>query len=168
MSKTRTQTSAGDASSRFNRSRLLKLQEKLVSSDLVIFLRTARAACHQHERVQHLACRSCVCSLACKMLDQTSRFTCMPLGPNIPGCFRLLELHSAGLRSDVRCTLFHSSCLDAEYEALSYVWGEPIFTNDILLSNQAFHVTENLYSALNHLRYLDKSRILWADAICIK
>jgi hypothetical protein len=89
------------------------------------------------------------------------------LDPNSPGYFRLLELHPAGLASGVRCTLFYSSFLEAKYKALSYLWGKPIFSMNIFLSSQAFHITENLYSALNRLRYPNKSRLLWADAIYI-
>ncbi|KAK3987186.1 heterokaryon incompatibility protein-domain-containing protein [Cladorrhinum sp. PSN332] len=61
------------------------------------------------------------------------------------------------------------------FEALSYVWGLPpkdstyqvsIMTND---SDDIYplELTENLDIALRHLRYPDKHRILWIDAICI-
>lgn len=33
--------------------------------------------------------------------------------------------------------------------------------------NNTFGLTENLYSALLHLRYEDETRIMWIDAICI-
>ena len=53
------------------------------------------------------------------------------------------------------------------YEALSYVWGNSTVTLPILLNGLEFQVTTNLESALRHLRYHDRTRILWADAICI-
>lgn len=53
------------------------------------------------------------------------------------------------------------------YEALSYVWGNPTVTLPILLDGQDFQVTANLASALRHLRYHDRNRTLWIDAMCI-
>ena len=66
------------------------------------------------------------------------------------------------------------------YEALSYVWGNPILEDDdipfekepersraIRLDGHHFIVGRNLHSALQHLRHEDKPRILWIDAVCI-
>jgi len=46
---------------------------------------------------------------------------------NVPGSFRLVELHAGKLGSEVQCSLIHSFWANATYEALSYIWGEPIF-----------------------------------------
>jgi hypothetical protein len=62
-----------------------------------------------------------------------------------------------------------------DYEALSYVWGDPTVTLLIhiaaggLDSSGYFEagVTTNLESALRHLRLKDVPRCLWVDAICI-
>ncbi|KAH0594002.1 hypothetical protein MHUMG1_08325 [Metarhizium humberi] len=64
--------------------------------------------------------------------------------------------------------LFHA-CLDENpgFEALSYTWGSPSPTYDISINACAFPVSGNLRKALDDLRYPDKPRILWADAICI-
>jgi Heterokaryon incompatibility protein (HET) len=35
-----------------------------------------------------------------------------------------------------------------EYEALSYVWGDPLITRPIKLNGQPYHATENLEAAL--------------------
>ncbi|UZP43499.1 hypothetical protein NXS19_011311 [Fusarium pseudograminearum] len=53
------------------------------------------------------------------------------------------------------------------YTALSYVWGTTTKPKLIHCNSIPFYVTQNLYSALIHLR--DKSRpiVLWIDAICI-
>ncbi|KAH8885373.1 HET-domain-containing protein [Thozetella sp. PMI_491] len=63
------------------------------------------------------------------------------------------------------------------YEALSYTWGSPspckaIFARqssaaDSPKSFSTFKIGENLYHALKHLRYDDKKRTMWIDAICI-
>ncbi|KAH7070389.1 ankyrin repeat-containing domain protein, partial [Paraphoma chrysanthemicola] len=53
------------------------------------------------------------------------------------------------------------------FEALSYTWGTNERTKQIILNGERFMLTENLYSALQSLRFEDKDRILWIDAICI-
>lgn len=60
------------------------------------------------------------------------------------------------------------------YEALSYVWGptERKRTIEVELADDlgkavSMEVTDNLYSALHHLRRESRHRFLWVDAICI-
>ncbi|KAF2251561.1 HET-domain-containing protein [Trematosphaeria pertusa] len=54
------------------------------------------------------------------------------------------------------------------YEALSYCWGDVSDTVPItLLHPVRYEVTKNLAAALRNLRYKDKHRVLWVDAICI-
>jgi hypothetical protein len=69
---------------------------------------------------------------------------------------------------DIRCELFNTT-LDAkeDFEALSYTWGNPSETSPVVLHGQRHDVTKNLASALRHLRYHDRQRILWVDALCI-
>jgi hypothetical protein len=68
----------------------------------------------------------------------------------------------------IRCQLFRTSLSSRPtYETLSYRWGDPTKTVSILLHEQPVSVTVNLESALRHLRRVDESRILWADALCI-
>ncbi|KAL8284383.1 hypothetical protein RB597_001620 [Gaeumannomyces tritici] len=100
---------------------------------------------------------------------------------------RLLRLFRAVDPEDgIKCEIFQSlldedQALNVEYEALSYTWsdatdegprpGEAPGPKRILIQviNDlcTFHVTENLYLALKHLRLPDSDRILWIDAICI-
>lgn len=54
-----------------------------------------------------------------------------------------------------------------DYEALSYVWGERLYYGWISLDGSFFPVTENLWGALSGLRYADRERVMWIDAICI-
>lgn len=56
---------------------------------------------------------------------------------------------------------------DRPYEALSYVWGSPEFTQEIRLNNKLFYITPNLETVLRHLRHSADERRLWVDAICI-
>jgi hypothetical protein len=60
----------------------------------------------------------------------------------------------------------------AGYHALSYTWGEPLFTKALHIVEGGkpvgdINVTENLYSALQNLRLPDKELVLWVDAVCI-
>lgn len=95
-----------------------------------------------------------------------------PLDITIAGHFRLIKLaaRSQSISDEtIRCTLITSvwSSDETPYEALSYVWGDSFTTKTIFLNNALFHVTENLYIALQYLRLPNKSRTLWSDAICI-
>jgi hypothetical protein len=57
---------------------------------------------------------------------------------------------------------------ELQYEAISYAWGSGSSKKIIMLDSKPFQVTENLYSALQNLRYDERHiRLLWIDAICI-
>ncbi|KAL8692430.1 MAG: hypothetical protein Q9224_003958, partial [Gallowayella concinna] len=57
------------------------------------------------------------------------------------------------------------------YEALSYTWGSPRLNRNVFIDSehdrQILPITENLYTALRHLRHPTVPRDIWADAICI-
>ena len=53
------------------------------------------------------------------------------------------------------------------YEAISYVWGNPERTAEILCDEQVLGITASLSGALQRVRRADETRLLWADAICI-
>ena len=64
-----------------------------------------------------------------------------------------------------------SKSLKPVYEALSYTWG---FATDLdyfyVQENEgekALAITQNLAEALRYLRYKDRPRVLWIDAICV-
>ncbi|KAL9033630.1 MAG: hypothetical protein Q9180_005847 [Flavoplaca navasiana] len=52
-------------------------------------------------------------------------------------------------------------------QALSYVWGNPEIRLPIRLGERSVSVTVNLESALRHLRYEDRPRRMWIDALSI-
>ncbi|KAG8416094.1 hypothetical protein J3459_013795 [Metarhizium acridum] len=65
---------------------------------------------------------------------------------------------------------------EPKYEALSYTWASELgsvkanVSSGSMSARQLFDEIElggNLASALKHLRFKDKSRVLWIDAICI-
>lgn len=82
---------------------------------------------------------------------------------------RLLSIEpSTNQDAALRCQLMTTNLgTHPEYEALSYVWGEPFDPASITLNGVDFAITKNLSLALHRLRLPDKERRLWVDAICI-
>jgi hypothetical protein len=86
-------------------------------------------------------------------------FTYKPLEDS--NAFRLLILHPGSNGQPIRCSLDHDSASDsAPYEALSYVWGDPSVQQTIFVEGKELYVTTNLASALAHLRYSHRQRVL--------
>lgn len=54
-----------------------------------------------------------------------------------------------------------------QYEALSYVWGDPIFGHVIYLNDVEITTTTSLGSAMKHLRTEVDYRFIWCDALCM-
>ena len=83
---------------------------------------------------------------------------------------RLLTLLPGPFGTMVQCELYTTN-LDKHsppcYEALSYAWGSEEDPVAIHLGDGSLSVTQNLGIALQHLRYPDRSRTLWIDAICL-
>lgn len=58
--------------------------------------------------------------------------------------------------------------LKAQYEAISYTWGEPLVIYPLYVDDgKHVKATSNLDQALRRLRLPATSRLLWADAVCI-
>ncbi|KAL1872053.1 hypothetical protein Daus18300_004422 [Diaporthe australafricana] len=56
---------------------------------------------------------------------------------------------------------------DLEYEAMSYTWGDPKHQVPLRGRAETVQIPENLENALKRLRYPDRRRYIWADAVCI-
>jgi hypothetical protein len=82
---------------------------------------------------------------------------------------RLITLHaSPNFDSPIECSLSHVNLDEVpEYQALSYVWGDPNVCEDIFVNGTTLPATTNLVAALRQIRYATKPLVLWADAICI-
>ncbi|KAE9376200.1 hypothetical protein N431DRAFT_502932 [Stipitochalara longipes BDJ] len=52
-------------------------------------------------------------------------------------------------------------------KSLSYTWGGPTLKHSIFIGDKELKITTNLHSAFVRLRDEKKSRMLWADAVCI-
>ncbi|OTA86022.1 hypothetical protein M434DRAFT_51030, partial [Hypoxylon sp. CO27-5] len=53
------------------------------------------------------------------------------------------------------------------YEAISYVWGDPLDKVDITCNGKTLAITAGLEVVLRHFRSPTEKKILWADAVCI-
>ena len=86
---------------------------------------------------------------------------------------RLVTIHPgvrrpSGKSDPLQCDLRHARLdQDPQYEALSYVWGDPADQKYIQLGPAQFPVTSNLHAALLRLRSEQSTRTFWIDAICI-
>ena len=85
------------------------------------------------------------------------------------GRIRLLHLKPGSGEDALSCSLRIVSLSKAPpYEAISYAWGDPVFSASILCSRKcSLAITENLSAALYQFRYPGRERVLWVDAICI-
>lgn len=81
---------------------------------------------------------------------------------------RLLTLLPGMQDELIRCNLQRVKIEHIDrYEALSYAWGNPMFSHTISVNGLPFNIGKNLFKALNYLRLPDSARVLWIDAICI-
>ncbi len=85
-----------------------------------------------------------------------------------------MTLHPGVFRSEVRVSMRNDVLSESEtpaYEALSYAWGSNEKIVNIRVEGtegcRTLAVTSNLAEALQYLRYENRSRILWIDAICV-
>ncbi|KAH8197230.1 hypothetical protein TruAng_008588 [Truncatella angustata] len=81
---------------------------------------------------------------------------------------RLLHLHPGEPSDSVQVSVTTVS-LDENpvYEAISYCWGNPREVHEIVCGGASLSPTVSLFSALVAFRLPDRTRVLWADAICI-
>lgn len=80
--------------------------------------------------------------------------------------FRYLILEPREDQEVLRCSLRTTTIADADYEAISYVWGTEIRDHEIICDGHKLKITKNLHDALTTLR-TSTARSLWADSICI-
>jgi hypothetical protein len=86
-------------------------------------------------------------------------------------CIRLLILHAAAstelsLVGQILEYSLHSE-EKGPFEALSYTWAHASTTQGIIVDGKTFNIRQNLFDALQRLRFPDRPRQLWIDAICI-
>ena len=95
-----------------------------------------------------------------------------------PDSIRLLSLEPADSdEADLHATILTARLGESPtYEALSYVWGEDVFTETLhlIVGNHAsfeirskVQITQSLASALRAFHRKTVKRFLWVDAVCI-
>jgi len=88
-----------------------------------------------------------------------------------PFAIRLVEI-LPGETEAIHC-LIHETDLGNHtsqhptFDALSYEWGSETFETHICCDGMVIPVTQNLHSALRHLRNATTRRLAWIDALCI-
>lgn len=89
--------------------------------------------------------------------------------PLTPRHIRLFQLLPGDFNSSIAIKLYECDLGKAKfaYEALSYVWGDPTRKISIECNGAELFITKNLQIALRRIRFLQKPRTLWVDAICI-
>ena len=98
----------------------------------------------------------------------SSTYTYRPVDAARQG-FRIAILEpSREFEAPIRCSLIEVSVTNKfEYEAISYVWGDPSSWACLEVEGETLIVTANLVLALRHIRHQTNARCVWADAICI-
>jgi hypothetical protein len=91
---------------------------------------------------------------------------CRSMTPGL--CIRLLHVFPGSSEAPIRCKLTRITLNTmTPYEALSYTWGYPTKTTEIMVNHTTVQVTLNLEAALRYLRRRDITRTRSVDAICI-
>jgi hypothetical protein len=83
---------------------------------------------------------------------------------------RILELLPGTEEDPIQCNLKEiglSTASSTKFESLSYTWGSPNDKTSMICNGMLLDVPANLGEALEALRFSDRSRMLWADAVCI-
>ena len=111
--------------------------------------------------------------MADQRLDASSQAYPGPPLPT-PDHIRILVLQPGRNDEEINCELVvRDPDSELEYESLSYTWGDHTDRKLIQIitpgsgAHKSFAVTANCYSALTRLRFEDRPRILWIDALCI-
>ncbi|KAF3040459.1 hypothetical protein E8E12_003153 [Didymella heteroderae] len=103
-----------------------------------------------------------VLSLKTRLSEATYRYDELP-----EHAFRYLVLHPGASNEPLVCTLRTSNVNNAEYEAISYVWGSEVQEHDIICDGTILKITSNLNEVLRQVRRAEGARNLWVDSICI-
>lgn len=98
----------------------------------------------------------------------TFRYTSLDSSTTTQPFIRLLELLPGRDSHLVKAKLKEVALSEnLRYEAVSYCWGDKENRSSITCNGHELRVPRRLEVALRNMRYSDKPRLLWADAICI-
>lgn len=87
---------------------------------------------------------------------------------------RLIKLENSKTEDRIAFKIRYTEQSTAEYDALSYLWGDPAPTREILISNEDDHEWTSFYVHENLWQFLDNAwqrkmfdRWIWTDRICL-
>ena len=83
---------------------------------------------------------------------------------------RLLALKAGPQEHVIQCSFIYLDLTSQDlpaYEAISYAWGDPSDTLEISCQYNTVQITRNLHDVLKRIRYSDRIRYIWADALYI-
>lgn len=88
--------------------------------------------------------------------------------PLVSSCIRILHLEAANTAAPIRVRLSQVS-LESQpaYDAPSYCWRSDVKEFAITCDGRPQDIARNLFQALPYLRFPDRERLLWIDALCI-
>lgn len=87
-----------------------------------------------------------------------------------PAHIRLVGIEKAADNAPLRCCVIHGALDDftEQYDALSYCWSSRDAPCEIILQNERYLVTRNLFQALQQIRRSSVgTAVVWIDALCI-
>ncbi|KAK3642794.1 hypothetical protein LTR56_010620 [Elasticomyces elasticus] len=100
-------------------------------------------------------------------MDEIEPYEYQPLDPEQKQ-IRLLELEPGGYDDPLLARLLSVSLDDMPvYNTISYVWGDPSKTSELVICGTRLSVPVNTALALRRMRLDDTVRVLWIDAVCI-
>ncbi|KAH9214225.1 heterokaryon incompatibility protein-domain-containing protein, partial [Leptodontidium sp. 2 PMI_412] len=81
---------------------------------------------------------------------------------------RLLRILKGGPADEVTCRLVVVSLDDpGEFEAISYVWGNPSKKKWIVVDGLNLNITKTAYDIIHRRRSIFEDRFIWIDQVCI-
>lgn len=85
-----------------------------------------------------------------------------------PNVIRVVCIREGRREDPLECRVLHCVVGGGPYEALSYEWGQASDEDPhININNSLVSVRSNLYDALLEIRFEDRLRYVWIDALCI-
>ncbi|KAF2244875.1 hypothetical protein BU26DRAFT_384520, partial [Trematosphaeria pertusa] len=85
-----------------------------------------------------------------------------------PTSIRLIVIEPGATDAPLVCKLAHVDLsINPPYEAISYVWGTPVYSHHFSCNGRIMRMTGSLHEALLRVRLPDRRRTIWADGICI-
>jgi hypothetical protein len=112
-----------------------------------------------HAKLPYISTRSPSASFRYTALSETSQ------APEI----RIVQLEPGSGSQAISCKLQTVRLQNPlpQYDAISYTWGKPHRTKEVLCDGAKLLVTENLYEALRNIRTANTVVSIWIDQLCI-